>query len=918
MTIAHDLNELGQSIWLDNIRRSLLDSGGLAELLDKGVRGVTSNPSIFEKAIGSSDDYDEQLEELVEDDKSLDEIYDALVIRDIQHAADVLRPLYDESKGGDGYISLEVSPKLAHDTDGTIADAQRYYDAVNRPNVMIKVPATSAGVPAIRELTSRGININVTLIFSIEQYEAIANAYIDGLQSYAENGGDVSKVASVASFFVSRVDGMVDEALEKADNTELQGKIAIANAKIAYAKFEELFSGEKWDKLSNKGANVQRVLWASTSVKNPDYPDTLYVDSLIGAHTVNTVPPATLDALLDHATAEVTIHDGVDEARKQIEQLGSLGIDFDAITQELQDVGVKKFADSFESLMASISEKRNHLLAVKKKHFANLGQYQSQIDTALQEMKDDDVMSRIWNLDHTVWKDDPEEITNRLGWLNIADRMQDSISRMTQLADDLREDDYNYTLLLGMGGSSLAPEVFSKTFGVADGYLDLSIVDTTDADAIRDIDAGLDYAKTLFIVATKSGGTAETLSAFKYFYNRTIEKLGADDAGNHFIGITDPGSKLVNIAETYNFRDIFLNDPNIGGRYSVLSYFGLVPATLLGIDVQRLLNCAMTDNKDGSGAWLGAILGELAKVGRDKVTFITSDVLASFGDWVEQLIAESTGKDGKGILPVVGEAIGEPSVYGNDRLFVSLHLEDDDSHTSAIAKLEADGHPVVHLYLSDLYDMGRQFFLWEMATAVAGYRMDIHPFNQPNVESAKVIAREMIDEYTESGELPKQEVALTDGNIKVYGNHVKGSTAIDALKAFLHQAKSGDYVTLQPYVTPNSETDKLLNTLRLHIRDNLKVATTSAYGPRFLHSTGQLHKGDAGNGLFVQITSDAQQDVDIPDEAGKEDSSMTFGVLKLAQALGDRQALLDNDRRVIRFHLGTDVIGGLSKLTDLD
>lgn len=365
MTIAHDLYKLGQSIWLDNIRRQFLKSGGLADVVKQGVRGVTSNPAIFEKAIANSDDYDEQLETLVGDNKSVDEIYDALVIQDIQDAADILRPLYDESKRGDGYISLEVSPTLADDTDGTIADARRYFKAVNRPNLMIKVPATPEGVPAIRTLIGEGINVNVTLIFSLEQYEAIAKAYIDGLKIYADNGGDVSKVRSVASFFVSRVDGAVDAALEKVGNTELQGKIAIANAKLAYALYKELFSGDEWKALADKGAVAQRVLWASTSTKNPDYPDTLYVDSLVGDHTVNTVPPDTLDALLDHGKTTPALEDGVEEAQQQVDQLASLGIDFDQITQDLQEDGVKKFADAFESLLTSIEEKRERILGKK-------------------------------------------------------------------------------------------------------------------------------------------------------------------------------------------------------------------------------------------------------------------------------------------------------------------------------------------------------------------------------------------------------------------------------------------------------------------------------------------------------------------------------------------------------------------------
>jgi hypothetical protein len=415
-------------------------------------------------------------------------------------------------------------------------------------------------------------------------------------------------------------------------------------------------------------------------------------------------------------------------------------------------------------------------------------------------------------------------------------------------------------------------------------------------------------ARTLFIVATKSGGTVETLSFFKYFYNWTVEALGREEAGQHFVAITDPGSKLVDLANHYHFRDIFLNDPNIGGRYSVLSYFGLVPAALVGVDVRGLLQNALTvacgcdscvSLDDNQGAWMGAILGELAKAGRDKLTIVTSSAIASFGDWVEQLIAESTGKEGTGILPVVGEPLGPPEVYGDDRLFVHLRLDGDDSADAALAVLEAAGHPVVRLYLHEPYDLGGQFFLWEMATAVAGHRLGINPFDQPNVEAAKVLARDMVAAYRETGTLPGSDYA---------------APTPEHLEAFMRHAGPSDYVALQAYVQPTPATDAALQALRTHLRNRYKLATTLGYGPRFLHSTGQLHKGDGGNGLFIQFTADDPQDTPIPDEAGAQRSSMTFGVLKAAQAMGDQQALLEAGRRVIRFHLGADVVGGLTGL----
>ena len=362
MTKLHELAELGQAIWLDYISRSLIGSGELQKLVDRGLRGVTSNPSIFEKAIAGSADYDEDLNRLVRDGRSVAEIYENLAMADIRSAADVLRPVYEKSRGADGFVSLEVNPALAHDTEATIAEARRLFASLERPNVLIKVPATPAGIPAIETLIGEGVNVNVTLIFSLEQYEAVATAYIAGLEKLALAGGDVGRVASVASFFISRVDTAVDKALEEIGNTEIQGKIAIDNAKIAYSRFREIFSSERWKKLATESARVQRPLWASTSSKNPAYPDTLYVDNLIGPDTVNTLPPATLDDFLDHGKVATTVETDVDGARMRMAELAELGIDLDAITNKVLDEGVAAFAKSFEGLIASIAEKRRRLL----------------------------------------------------------------------------------------------------------------------------------------------------------------------------------------------------------------------------------------------------------------------------------------------------------------------------------------------------------------------------------------------------------------------------------------------------------------------------------------------------------------------------------------------------------------------------
>jgi transaldolase/glucose-6-phosphate isomerase len=910
MSKLNDLQQYGQSIWYDNIRRAMLTSGELQHLIGLGVLGVTSNPTIFEKAIAGSSDYDTVLLALASQGYDANAIYEALVLEDISKAANLLYSVYERTNGRDGYISLEVRPTLALDTQGTIVEARRLFEQLSRPNVMIKVPATPEGIPAIETLIAEGINVNVTLIFSLQQYEAVAWAYIKGLEKRAAAGNDISRVASVASFFVSRVDSLVDPALAQAGALELQGKIAIANTKAAYARFGEIFSSAAWQKLAALGAQVQRPLWASTGTKNPAYPDTMYVDALIGADTVNTVPPATLAAYLDRGAVQPALTSGLAEAQVDLARLADIGINLDEITQKLLEDGVAAFIKSFETLLGSIAEKCAKIQASWQPVSVYLGRYQAAVDAGLENLKAERIIERIWSRDHSVWKPDPAEITNRLGWLDISERMLGIIPTLTDLAKRLWQEGYRQAVLLGMGGSSLAPEVFRKTFGVGDEDLDLIVLDSTDPGAVLALERQINLAQTLFIVSTKSGTTPETLSFFKFFYNRVVAAAGEERAGEQFIAITDPGSPLIELAARHHFRETFLNDPEIGGRYSALSYFGLVPAALLGVDLSRLLenatlmvcNCEACNcpvEGDHLGGLLGAVLGVLAIAGRDKVTFFLSSEIESFGDWVEQLIAESTGKEGVGILPVVGEPLAAPDVYGADRLFVHLRMEGDSANDAAIQKLIAAGHPVIILRLQSRYDLGQQFFLWEMATAIAGYFLGINPFDQPNVEAAKIQARKMIAQYIQQGALPETPPARLSP---------------ETLNSFLARAEPGAYITIQAYIQPTPVMDQALRHLRLKLRQHTRLATTLGYGPRFLHSTGQLHKGDEGKGLFIQFTADMANDVVIPDEAGKPGWTLTFGALKTAQALGDQQALLAVGRQVIRFHLGADAALSLEKL----
>jgi len=504
--------------------------------------------------------------------------------------------------------------------------------------------------------------------------------------------------------------------------------------------------------------------------------------------------------------------------------------------------------------------------------------------------------------------------------------MLEQLPRFNELVQDVRSAGYTRVMLLGMGGSSLAPTVFAKVFGKSDAYPELTVLDNTDPDTVLAADESLNLEETLFIVSSKSGGTVETLSLMKYFYARVAETVGREETGEHFIVITDPGSDLASIADGNMFRRTILNNPNIGGRYSVLSYDGLVPAALMGVDLTKLLGAAMSaaslceprvEPKDNPSAWLGVVLGELAKRGRDKVTFVISPPIEAFGNWVEQLIAESTGKEGRGILPVVGAQLGPPAVYGNDCLFVSLQLDGDVDALQevALSKLRAAGHPVVYLRIRDVYELGGQFFLWELATAVAGYIIGVNPFDQPNVESAKVLARKMIADYKEQGRLPRPNAALNTEDVTVYGD-VAGSSPDVVLTNFLADARPGAYIAIEAYVQPTEPMDKSLRELRTWLVGRYKLATTIGYGPRFLHSTGQLHKGDGGRGFFLQITSKDKEDLPIPDELGSSKSSVSFGVLKEAEALGDMQALLAAGRRVISLHIRGNAPDVLDRLTE--
>ena len=917
------LNEAGQAVWLDFVDRTYLADGELRTLVrDDAVTGVTSNPSIFEKAMGHTAAYDEGFRtHLGRADASVVDTYEAQAIADIQAAADDLMPVYEGLAGRDGYVSLEVSPYLAMDTDATIAEAKRLWAAVDRPNLMVKVPGTDAGTPAIRQLIADGLNINVTLLFSQSAYQAVAEAFLAGLEARVADGQPIDRIASVASFFVSRIDTVIDGKIDDriaaghddaATLKSLRGKVAIANAKLAYAWYQEMIGGERWQALAKRGAMPQRLLWASTGVKDPDYPDTLYVDQLIGPDTVNTMPPKTMEAFRDRGTVGQTLTADVDAARAVLDDADRLGLDLDQVTSDLVDAGVQSFSDAADQLLGAVADKRAAFLGDRLNGMTTTlpSALQDAVDKRLAEAASDGWSRRLWDGDATLWTGTDEG--DWVGWLTAARGDAVDLDRLEALSTEARS--YSDAVLLGMGGSSLGPEVLARMFGDSAEGPTLHVLDTTDPDQIAAVRDAIEPADTLFIVSSKSGSTLEPELLRAYFW----EQAGGE--GGHFVAVTDPGSKLEAAARDKGFAHLFHGEPSIGGRYSVLSNFGLVPAAILGLDVRdfvartqpMVLSCGPdAPPAVNPGVRLGIVLGEAARAGRDKLTILPSPGLAPIGAWLEQLLAESTGKQGVGIVPVDGEPIGTPDEYGTDRLFVHLHLagDRDEALEDGLTALAQAGQPVVRITVADPMQIGQEFVRWEVATAIAGAVLGIDPFNQPDVEDAKVATRKLVDAYETSGTLEEGAATAEDADLAVFAGGPDRFAAADPtalLAAHLSALTPGRYFGVLAYLARDEENEAEVTAIRRAVMRAKGVATVAGFGPRFLHSTGQAYKGGPKTGVFLVVTRDADPDLAIPDHRA------SFGTVQLAQALGDTDVLRERGQRVLRVHLKSG--GGMSAL----
>jgi len=987
-----------QSLWLDASPRSLLASGEFLRLAQSvAVRGLTTSAATFEKALAAGD-YDAPLRLIVEVDTRIDtvDLYERLAIEDVRKAADILRALHESSGGEDGWVSLGVAPHRAFDTEITIEEAHRLWDAIDRANVMIGIPATAEGVLAIEALIAEGINVNATQILSPSHYEAVLLATLHGL----EKNPNPAAVSSVASVVVSRLDTAVDMELERIgsnDSLSLRGKVAVANCRVIYRRFEELLESPQWLKLADGGARMQRLLWSSTTTENLLYSDVLYVNELVGPFTINSLSPATLQAYLDHGSRDGTLRGRGVFARQILTKLARTGIDFDFVTETVQQQAISQLEDSYNRLLQTLDEKRRKVLeslpafekfdldstaasleetssqqllppdlplepyqpqaepapepqsaaestespALPEENLSpaeNISPLEIPIPEALQEQpepapapepapppaslpapvqdpvrnrlaawQEENFAARLWARDYTLWSPHPEEISNRLGWLSLPESMLPLSKPIARFIQEIRTAGYEDAVILGMGGSSLAPDVFAATFPRRKGYCNLHVLDSTHPDAVLTLESGIDLARTLFIVSSKSGTTIEPLSLMNYFWDGLSKEM--KNPGKNFIAITDPGTPLAKDAKTRGFRRIFETIPDVGGRYSALTHFGLVPAALLGVPLPAFLESAARMVQSCSASVpvaenpalkLGAAIAEFARAGRDKLTFAASRSLSLLPSWIEQLVAESTGKNGRGIIPVVGEPLGPPEVYGPDRVFVLLRNAEDQladpaaaaRQDSRLAALEAAGHPVLRISVANTGDLGQEFFRWELATAAAGAALGVQPFDQPDVEAAKQLARKAMS--TGAPEIPGADPVFADDPSKL----------TQAVSAWLAQTsppgRSADYISIQAYLAPTPSTIAALAIIQNSLRNRTRLAVTIGFGPRFLHSTGQLHKGGPDSGLFLQLVDTPCTDLPVPD------TSFTFGELIQAQALGDFQALSQLGRRVLRLHLGPD------------
>lgn len=935
------------------MRRSVASSGLLKRLVEEdGVTGAIIAFDRIDRAVRGTDEYDEEIFRLKSGGTSIEDIALSILSTDSKLASDCLLGVYESSGKRDGIVTVPLPPVFLNDLEKAVEGAKRLLVLIDRPNISIRLPATAQGIAAAEELTYAGINVSLTDVFSVSRYQVAAFSYVKGLERRARSGRPVDSVFGSVSFHLSPIDVatsfLIDEALKRITSHDaaailrnLSWKVALFAARLVYLKHEDVFGGMTFREAEKSGARPQVIVWEETAPRAAHLDPLMYAEGLSGGNTITAFSLETLFAFREGRAARAgrggvggiggrqtdRVKEGLAEAHRAIKELEDLGLSLDSVASRLEEESAKKGMESYEALLNTVSERAGELSRKAGVQAPSGAALEGASLEAARLLMEKDFPAKLWAKDPALWIKPGDEAGRRivrgaLGWLSSPAMMEDLQGGLRSFSEEVRKAGLTECVLLGMGGSSLAPLVLSETFGAGKPREALTVLDTTDPEAVLSVvKERSDVMGKLFIVSSKSGSTIEPLSLFEYFYS-LLKELKGEKAGENFVAITDPGTALEGFSRKYSFRRTFLNWKDIGGRFSALSYFGLVPAALIGVDVEKLLCHALSMRAaiepsvaplKNPALSLGALLAGHYAAGRDKVTFFLSKEIASFGLWIEQLMAESTGKEGKGLVPITGELPGKPSEYSNDRVFVQISLkETDEAASKKLNALSKAGHPVLRFMLKDPYELGGEFLRWEAAIAAAGAAIGINPFDQPDVELSKMIAMERLGkrEGEEGGRAkgapraPHEREVFPGKHLTAHfgkktflmmSAHLKEKASVkEALSLFLGLVRERDYVAVLPYFNPmDKKANEAFGKIRKLVRERTGAPVQFGWGPRYLHSTGQLHKGGADNGVFLLFAHGPIKDAPVPG------SHFTFSDLERSQAYGDTVALDSKGRRVV-------------------
>lgn len=922
----------GQQIWLQGPRRFALSSEELAALVSEGtVSGFVFDMDVVDAALVDGADYAAARERARSSGWAPDRLLEDVLLEDAAAAAALLQKWRPGDASTRSWVAVDLPPHVGLAGEATAVWAGRLAEVTEGATALVKLPGTRAGLQAAENVIAAGYGIYLHHLFTVEQVRSALAAYLRGLRLALAAGRDLSRAAAVAAVNLLRIDVAVDQLLHDCmrrseDDRDLLesllGRAALGTARVAADTVREFTEDAEWVRLQGKGAVPPLLAWEGTRTSSPARREMEYLEELIGPGTASVVSWSALAALRDFGKPSPRLGRGIDEAREVLDDIAGAGIDLEAVADDLQKAAAGSDERRFGRLLNTVAAG-----SARAQFDVAAGGLEQELRESLRELEKAAVGRRLWSRDASLWSTDDTDapaIRNRLGWLALPETMREEALPLAAIARSRAGAKEGMALLLGMGGSSLGADALRIAFECRN----LTVVDTTAPGGIAAAAGRLQVDRSVFVVSSKSGGTAETDALEKFFFDQV--SAVRDDAGSRFFAVTDPGTPLHELARNRGYARVWLAPPDVGGRYSVLSVFGLLPAALMGIDVGRLLASAHrmavlcgpeVPAHLNSAVVIGALMAVGARHGRDKLTFLTPPRLAGLGDWAEQLIAESSGKRGQGIVPVSREPLGDADRYGEDRLFVHFRVAGEEARANdeLADEMQRRGHPVVRIVLTDVMDIGAELFRWEMATAVACAAMHVNAFDEPDVRDAKERAGALLQQYREEGRLGEPQPDFEEGSLAVMAPSTyeglrqrlqPGSGLESWLSAHLRGARPPDYVGILAFLAPDLQTWHALQGLRALLRDRLGVATTLGWGPRYLHSTGQLHKGGGDGGVFLQLTADAASDLAIPGE------SYSFEVLLRAQALGDFQALAARGRRLLRVHLGREVETGLARLLE--